>query len=304
MDFKELRARLEGVAVTHITPFAQDGKVDDVQLRHHVRFLVDHGIEILVTNGNTGEFYSLTLDECRHALEVVADEVGSDALLVAGIAHDPQTAVAMAQHAERTGAQAVMVHNPVHPYVVAAGLKDYYDRIAESVGIGIVPYVRNPLIDIDVLSHIARHENMVACKYAINDLQLFGDVVRAIPTDEAQVAWLCGTAEAWAPFYFSVGARGFTSGLANLIPTMPLNMLSALRENDSARVMQLWHEIRPFEALRARKNSGLNVSVVKEGMEMLDMPTGGVRAPIAPLSEEERAELRRILESWGVLAAA
>ncbi len=304
MDYHALRNRLEGVAVTHITPYTSDGKVDEIQLRRHVRFLVDNGIEILVTNGNTGEFYSLTLDEARRALEAVADEIGSDALLVAGVAHDPQTATSLANHAEGCGAAAVMVHNPVHPYMTAAGLKDYYDGIAESVSLGIIPYVRNGLIDIDVLTHIARHENVVACKYAVNDLQLFGDVVRALPTEESGVAWLCGTAEAWSPFFFAIGARGFTSGLANLAPQMPLEMLAALRGGESDRVMRLWQKIRPFEELRARKSSGLNVSVVKEGMEMLGMSAGGVRPPIAPLTGEERAELRRILQSWGLLAAA
>lgn len=304
MDYPSLRRQMQGVAVTHITPFDREGAVDLAALRRHVRFLVENGIKIVVTNGNTAEFYALTRDECRQALETVVAEVGSEAVVVAGIGHDPQTAAAMAREAERAGAHAVMVHHPVHPYPVAAGLKDYFDRIAEAVGIGVIPYVRQPVIDIDVLAHVARHANVVACKYAVNDLQLFGEVVTALPADEVGITWMCGTAEAWAPFFFAIGARGFTSGLANVAPSMALEMLSALQAGDAGRVMTLWHKIRPFEALRARKGSGLNVSVVKAAMEMVGMPAGGVRPPSAPLEPQEEAELRQILQRWGLLPAA
>lgn len=304
MDYQSLRRQMQGVAVTHITPFDREGGVDLAALRRHVRFLVAHGIQIIVTNGNTAEFYSLTRDECRRALDAVIEEVGSEAVVVAGIGHDPQTVVEMAREAERAGARAVMVHHPVHPYPVAAGLKEYFDRIAEAVRIGVIPYVRHPVIDIDVLAHVARHPNVIACKYAVNDLQLFGDVVTALPADEVGVTWMCGTAEGWAPFFFAIGARGFTSGLANLAPSMALEMLSALQAGDAAHAMALWHKIRPFEALRARKGSGLNVSVVKAAMEMLGMPAGGVRPPSAPLEPQEEAELRRLLQHWGMLPAA
>ena len=304
MDYRTLQKRMEGVAVVHITPFAADGSIDFEGLRRNVRFLVENGIEIVVTNGNTAEFYSLTLEESRAALEAVVGEVGEKALVVAGIGYDAQTAAEMARHAERTGAHAVMVHNPVHPYMTAPGLKAYFDRIADAVGIGVIPYVRSPQIDIDVLAHVARKPNVVACKYAVNDLQLFGEVVAALPAEETGMAWLCGTAEAWAPFFYAIGARGFTSGLANLLPHMALEMLRALQRGDMRRAMELWHQIRPFEALRSRKNSGLNVSVVKAAMAMLGLPAGGVRPPIAPLSASEDEELRRLLVSWGVLKAA
>lgn len=304
MDPKELATRFESVAVIHTTPFGPDGAVDEDGLRRHVRFLVDNGVTTLVSNGNTGEFYSLTLQECYRVLEIVAEEVGSDVLLVAGIGHDPHTVVEMARHAQKTGAEAVMVHNPVHPYLMGEGLKAYFDRIAEAVAIGVIPYVRSAAMDIEVLTHIARHRNVVACKYAINDLQLFGDVVRALPTHQTGITWQCGTAEAWAPFFYTAGARGFTSGLANLAPEMSLDMLAALQRGDRERTMELWHAIRPFEAMRARHNSGLNVSVVKAAMEMVGLPSGGVRPPIAPLGPSERAELAAILEAWGILPEA
>jgi 4-hydroxy-tetrahydrodipicolinate synthase len=209
------------------------------------------------------------------------------------------TAREMALAAQKAGADAVMVHQPVHPYLMTEGLIRYYTGIARSVEIGVVLYVRHEAIDREVLSRVADIENVLAIKYAINDLPHFADLVQCV---EASVVWVCGTAEMWAPFFFAAGAEGFTSGLVNIAPELSLTMLDGLRRGDSEAVRTVWRHVAPIEKLRAKNHNGNNVSVIKEGMNFAGLPAGLVREPLGELDEADRQELIQILRSWGKFA--
>jgi 4-hydroxy-tetrahydrodipicolinate synthase len=109
--------------------------------------------------------------------------------------------------------------------------------------------------------------------------------------------WLCGLAERWAPFFWLAGARGFTSGLANVEPSVPLALLAALNNRDDAGARALVHAIAPFEALRARRAGAANVGVVKEAMlQRGQLACAHVRPPLSPLPKEEQPVVRAALE--------
>jgi 4-hydroxy-tetrahydrodipicolinate synthase len=107
--------------------------------------------------------------------------------------------------------------------------------------------------------------------------------------------WVCGLAETWAPFFWLGGARGFTSGLVNVTPHRPLELLAHLREGDHAAAMAVWSLVKPFEDLRARAGNAGNVSVVKEALAQLELCGRTVRPPISEVSTGERAEVAAIL---------
>ena len=253
---------------------------------------------MIVPCGNTGEFYALSVAEAQAVTRFVVKQVGGRAAVLAGIGYDLGTAREMALAAQEVGADAVMVHQPVHPYLMTEGLIRYYADIARSVEIGVVLYARHEAIDQEVLGRIADIENVLAIKYAINDLPRFADLVESV---EGPVVWVCGTAEMWAPFFFAAGAEGFTSGLVNIAPEMSLTMLDGLRKGDAEAVRTVWRQVAPIERLRAKKHNGNNVSVIKEGMNLAGLPAGQVREPLGELDDTDRQELIQILRSWGKL---
>src|SRR3954469_10303583 len=111
--FETQRAALADVVAIPVTPFAEDGSVDEGQYRSLLRRLLDAGVRTLTPNGNTGEFYALTPEERRLVLESTVEEAGDRAVVLAGVGHDVPTAVASARHAAGLGAAMVMVHQPV-----------------------------------------------------------------------------------------------------------------------------------------------------------------------------------------------
>jgi 4-hydroxy-tetrahydrodipicolinate synthase len=295
---QELVQKLRNVHAVNVTPFQEDGTIDYLGLEENVRFLLDNGAEVIVPCGNTGEFYALTVEEAQAVARFVAEKVDGRAMVLAGVGHDLKTAREMALSAQDAGADAVMVHQPAHPHLMAEGLIRYYTRIACALHIGVALYVRHPAVDRDVLDRVTALDNVVAVKYAVNDLPTFATIAQSVTHS---VAWICGTAELWAPFFFAAGAEGFTSGLVNIAPERSLAMLAALRQRDRRSIMCVWKEIAPLERLRASHHSGNNVTVIKEAMNLLGLPGGYVREPVGELNEADRQELVRILKTWNKL---
>ncbi|KMS91708.1 MULTISPECIES: dihydrodipicolinate synthase family protein [Streptomyces] len=300
VTFERQRAALADVVAIPVTPFAEDGSVDRETHRALLRRLLEGGIRTLTPNGNTGEFYALTPEERRLVTELTAEEAGDRATLLVGVGHDLPTAIASARHARDLGAQMVMVHQPVHPYVSAAGWVDYHRAIAEAVPeLGVVPYLRNAQLPGDRLAELADHcPNVVGVKYAVPDAARFAAFARDAGLD--RFVWVAGLAEPYAPSYFSAGATGFTSGLVNVAPAVSLGMIEALRSGDYPAAMKVWEQIRRFEELRAAHGNANNVTVVKEALAALGLCRRDVRPPSRPLPEDERAEVAAIAAGWSI----
>jgi 4-hydroxy-tetrahydrodipicolinate synthase len=115
-----------------------------------------------------------------------------------------------------------------------------------------------------------------------------------------RLTWLAGAAELTAPAFWAVGARGFTSGLANVAPGLALSMLDALRAGDFGAAMKVWESVRRFEELRLAESSADNVSVVKEALAQLGLCGADVRPPSRRLPEHIKQEISGILSGWGL----
>ena len=298
MRFDDLRQALGTLVAVPITPFETDGQLDLDSYRGVISRLTAGGVRVLTPNGNTGEFYSLSVQECSETVATAVEATRGQAVVVAGVGHDAATATDMARTAEKAGADAVMIHQIVHPYRSAAGWVAYHQTIAAAVPhLGIVLYVRDAQVTATMISALLEASpNVVGIKYAVPDPLLFAALVKAIGGQ--RLAWICGIAESWAPFFWVGGAQGFTSGLVNVHVTLSLKMLRCLQAGDYGNAMKLWAELKPFEDLRARYTNGNNVSVIKEALAQLGLGTRTVRPPISEISGPERDAVTSILASW------
>jgi 4-hydroxy-tetrahydrodipicolinate synthase len=303
----QLRATLATVAAIPVTPFGPDGQVDWGAHDRVIRRMVDAGVGLITPNGNTGEFYALSAAEARRVTESAVAAArgtgsGPGAAVLAGVGRDLPGAIEAARHARDHGVRMIMVHQPVGPYVSAAGWLEYHRVIADALpDLGVVLYIRDPRIG-------ARHirllgeacPNVIAVKYGIRDPVQFASVARDAGLD--RFTWLAGLAELTAPACWASGARGFTSGLVNVAPALALSMLESLRGGDTDGAMKVWEACRPFEDLRAADSSADNVSVVKEALAQLRLCRPDVRPPSHRVPEEVRGQIAQILAGWGLPA--
>jgi 4-hydroxy-tetrahydrodipicolinate synthase len=303
MDRKQLIGELETISAIPVTPFDRAGRVDWAAYEQVVRRIVDGGVTVVTPNGNTGEFYALTAEECDRAVEVTVKATGGQALVMPGIGYDVTSAISLGRAAERAGARAVMIHQPIHPFQSSDGWVAYHAAIAEALpNLGLVCYVRDLNVSAAMLAKLAEHPNFVGVKYAVPNPLHFASIVSAV--GENRLAWVCGLAEGWAPFFWPGGAVGFTSGLVNVETAPSFEMLHALQAGDYGRAMAVWRRVKPFEDLRARRSAANNVPIVKEAMAQLGICERTVRPPITEVPAAERDEVAALLQALGLRQAA
>lgn len=293
----ETALRLNTVVGIPVVPYAADGSVDLDRAAELTDRLVASGMTALTPNGNTGEFYALSPAERASVMRAVIDAGGDRATMIVGVGLDLASAKADALAAAELGAHAVMVHQPVLPYMSREGWIDYVADIALAVPqLAVLPYVSSPVIRGADISRLAeRAANVVGMKYSVPDPVAFAETVA---DTDADLVWIAGLAESYAPSAWQGGARAFTSGLINVAPEISFALLEALRAGDVAAIEATSKRIRRFEQLRARDRSADNVSVVKEAMHQLGLCDRSVRPPSTALSEADRRAVATILDEW------
>ncbi|QSO53640.1 dihydrodipicolinate synthase family protein [Alicyclobacillus curvatus] len=298
-EYTGLRKALEHVSAIPITPFhPETGEILWEALHQNVGYLLRSGVKVVVSCGNTGEYFSLTMEEAVAVTRRVIQEVQSSAITVAGVGYSVDTAIELGKRAAEDGADAVLIHQPIHPYITSQGAYEYYETIIEALPVPSIIYFKDPNLSDEILLELSNLPKFVAVKYAINDLPRFAKTAHHLM--EKDVTLICGTAERWAPFFFMAGATGFTSGLVNVSPQRSLAMLRALQSHDEREVWRIWHEVLPFEELRAKEQSGYNVAVIKEALNQLNFPAGRTRQPVGTLPAEDKQAVAQVLRAWNM----
>jgi 4-hydroxy-tetrahydrodipicolinate synthase len=299
-DRDRWRRVLADVAVVTVTPFrgADLEGVDHQGLARNLDHVLDAGVRLLVAGGNTGEFASLAPREVVDVVRTHARVARGRATVIAGVGYRLEEAVKLGAECVAAGAEALMLHHPIHPYASERGLISYYERIASALpGVPLVLYVRGPQLTAAGARHVAALDSVVGVKMGRPDVARLAEFVAAAP----DLAWTCGLAETWAVPFWRAGAVGFTSGLANVAPRRSLDVLAALQSGDDGAAEREVDRLRPFEALRAARDDAANVAVIKASLDALGLAGGGLRPPLSSLEPDERDALIRTLHDMEVL---
>jgi len=299
---QSLAQALTGVSGILVTPFDSDDRIAPERLAPIVDRAVGAGVHILVANGNTGEFYGLTTAEAEHMVHAAAEHVAGRVPLVAGVGRGLHDALALARASRKAGATALMVHQPPDPFVAPGGVVRYVARIAEEAqGLPLILYLRDDGIGLDAIRSLCAIPGVAGVKWACPTPLRLGEAIRQ---SDPSLVWVGGLAETWAPPFYAVGARGFTSGLINVWPEHSVAINRALEAGEYATAGRLIEIMSPFEALRAEERNGANVSVVKAALALLGRDCGPPRPPAAwPLTNAAQATLRARLAEWKLAAA-
>lgn len=290
-----VRKALTGISGVPVTPYRQDGTVDAERLATLIQGMAAANVHNLMAAGNTGEFFTLTMDEVRLVHATTIKAAAGKSLVSAAVGRSLIEAKALAKDAISEGADAIMGHHPMDPFAGPAYQAGYFLELAEFSTVPVIAYVRSDSISVEDFRKLALHPNIAGIKFASPNLMLLAEVIRA--THDAPAIWVCGLAEGWAPAFYAMGARGFTSGLVNVFPERSHAIHGALEAGDYATARGLIDGIAGFEMLRTKYNNGANVTVVKEALGMLGTDVGPVRVPgVVALTDEERRILRGIVE--------
>lgn len=295
-----LAVSLRGVSGILVTPFRDDDTIVPERLAPIIDRAIDAGVHILTVNGNTSEFYGLGASETERMVASVTEMVAGRVPVIGGIGRSIGEATRLAEVSARAGVSALMIHQPPDPFVSPRGLRDYVERVSSAVpDVPIVLYLRNDAIGTKAIEALCRVPSVVGVKWATpNPLKLAA--AKAAAPDH--IVWVGGLAEVWAPPFYAVGARGFTSGLINVWPERSVDIHAALEKGENGRAARLIEEMRVFEDIRAEELGGTNVTAVKTALSLLGQNCGPTRPPSAwPLTSDQDARLRGFMERVGLI---
>jgi 4-hydroxy-tetrahydrodipicolinate synthase len=147
-----------GVCASTVTPFTADGRLDLPRIGPHIDWIIADGAQALSPLGSSGEFAALDSGERRAVLEAAIDANAGRLPVVAGTHHcRTSEAVELSKHAERAGADALLIVPPYYMAPTPSQVMDHYRRIAEAVSIPIVLYHNIPLTAVDLRTdHLAK----------------------------------------------------------------------------------------------------------------------------------------------------
>lgn len=294
-----LQQALTGISGILVTPFNDQDRIAPARLQPIIDKALAAGMHIPVVNGNTGEFYGLTMEEAEEMIHAVTGMVDGRAPVLAGVGRSVGDACRLARAAAKAGAAGLMVHQPPDPFTAPRGVKTYLSRVAEAAdGLPLVLYLRNDAMGAAAIADLCSVPGVVGVKWAsANPLRLAEAMAAADPS----IVWVGGLAEVWAPAFYAVGARGFTSGLINIWPERSMAIHAALEGGDYARARALIADMAPFEEIRAEEMNGTNVTGVKAALAAVGQDCGPTRAPSAwPLTAAQDKKMRAFLQAHGL----
>ena len=296
----DLDTALAGISGILVTPYDAAGDVAPAKLAPILDRALAAGVHMPVVNGNTGEFYALTTDEAVTMVHEVAALVDGRAPLLAGVGRGIRDACRLARASAEAGATALMIHQPPDPFVAPRGTVDYVRAIIDaSGGLPVMLYLRNDAIGTKGIAALCALPGVKGVKWATpNPMKL----AEAIAACDPSITWVGGLAEVWAPAFYAVGARGFTSGLINVWPERSMAIHAALEASDYAAARDLIAGMRAFEEIRAEELNGTNVTGVKAALAAMGDDCGPTRPPSAwPLTEAQQARMTGFLTANGLI---
>ncbi|MGH2923937.1 MAG: 4-hydroxy-tetrahydrodipicolinate synthase [Solirubrobacterales bacterium] len=289
-------AELRGVLTAMVTPFAEDGAVDEVAVRRLARHLIENGSHGIVVAGTTGESPTLSDEEDVALLKAVRSEVGPDATLICGTGtNDTRHSEKLSAAAADAGADAVLVVTPYYNKPNRAGILAHYEAVAKAAGIPVIAYniPSRVVVNIrpDLLAELGAIENVVAVKQANND-----EIA-----DVEGLDVLAGNDDIFRRC-LETGGKGGILVASHLVGNEMRQIFDAIEAGDAAKAKEIDDRIRPvYEALTLDTNP----IPVKAAVEMAGLiPSARMRLPMVEADEPVRTELRAALEAQGLLAAS
>jgi 4-hydroxy-tetrahydrodipicolinate synthase len=277
-----------GVLTAMVTPFTADGALDEDACAALMRHLLENGSDGLVLAGSTGEAATMTDDEMARLWQLGVDEVGDEALLIAGTGtNDTRHSMELTERATEIGMDAMLVVTPYYVKPNRRGLIEHYRHVASATDRPVILYniPSRTAVDMpnDLLAELAQIDNVRAVKQArFEDIEPIPGLDLLAGNDDKLAETL---------------DKGGTGGILVASQLVGREMRRMIDEPGSRHeIHHLLSDL--FEALTVTTNP----IPVKTAMDLAGHRVGPLRLPLVEASEEERTVIRAALERHNLLA--
>lgn len=283
-----------------VTPF-KGGKIDEAGLRALVEWQIGSGSHGLVPVGTTGESPTLTHREHGEAVEIVIDAAKGRVPVIAGAgSNNTAEAIDLAVHAEKAGADAVLVVTPYYNKPTQEGMYQHFKAVNDAIGIPIIIYNIPPrsVVDMSVetMTRLYELKNIAGVKDATANLARVSLQRHAMGPDFIQLSGEDMTALA----YMAAGGHGCISVVANIAPQLCSDLMVAALKGDYASALKFQDRLVPLHDA-VFKEPGL--AGAKHGLKLLGRVEEELRLPLLPVTAPTGKAIREAMVHAGLLNA-
>lgn len=288
-----------GCGTALVTPFRQDGALDEECFRALVRRQIDLGIDFLVPCGTTGESPTLTREEHLRVVALAIEEAKGEVPVLAGAGgYNTHEVVELAREIEKLGANGLLSVTPYYNKPTQEGLYQHYRAIAAAVPLPIILYSVQGRTGVNLepatLKRLAAIDNIVGVKEASGNIAQQAMVLHHVPED---FVVLSGDDAITIPL-IALGGQGLISVAANEIPAQMTELVAHALAGDFAAARRVQHKYLPLMEVNFIESNPIPVKAAMAQMGLLDAVW---RLPLCAPSAANEARIEMVLAAVGLL---
>jgi len=292
------KTRFRGSFTALVTPF-KNGSVDEKAFRALVDWQIAEGTNGLVPVGTTGESPTLSHEEHEEVVEWCVDQAKGRVPVIAGAgSNSTKEAISLSRHAEKAGANAVLVVTPYYNKPTQEGLYQHFKAINDAIGIPIIIYniPARSVIDmsVDTMKRLFELKNICGVKDATANVLRVSQQRAAMGPDFNQLSGEDGTAIG----FMAHGGHGCISVTSNVAPRLCSEFQAACLKGDYATALKLQDKLLP---LHQNLFIETNPSPAKYALSLLGKCAETVRLPLVPLAEKSKTAVRDAMVHAGLI---
>ncbi len=285
----------KGSNVALITPF-KNNLLDEEAYIKLIHFHIENGTSGLVPAGTTGESPTLSHDEHQKVIDLCIKESNGKIPVIAGTgSNSTEEAISLTSHAEKAGANGVLIVTPYYNKPTQEGLYQHYKAINDKCGIPIIIYniPGRSVIDmnVDTMARLFELKNIVGVKDATGDLDRVDQQLSKMGKEFIQ---LTGNDDNALEFN-KRGGVGAISVTANIAPKLCSDFQKFSKsENDISEAEKLDKILQPIHYSMFVES---NPSPVKYAAKLLNLCEDDVRLPLVKITEQTKEIVKKSLQS-------
>ncbi|MEO8071445.1 MAG: 4-hydroxy-tetrahydrodipicolinate synthase [Acidobacteriota bacterium] len=293
-----MRLSFTGVGTALVTPFTRSGALDEAAVRRLAERQAAAGMHFLVPCGTTGEAPTLSDDERRRVVEIVAEAVEGRAMVLAGAGgYDTRHVIQSIGQLETAGANGILSVTPYYNKPTQEGLYQHYRAISDSTRLPIIVYNvpgrTGCNIEPVTLARLAKLSNIVGVKEASGNMQQMVEICRLLPSD---FIVLSGDDALTLPL-MAIGGRGVISVASNEAPSEMVQMVEAAERGDFSTA-RVWHE--KLLALMQVNFVESSPGPVKFAMAAMGLCEAAYRLPMVSPRPQSQEQILAVLRELGM----
>ncbi|WP_454814402.1 4-hydroxy-tetrahydrodipicolinate synthase [Labrys neptuniae] len=292
------KAKFRGSLTALVTPF-RDGAIDEKGFRDLIDWQIAEGTSGLVPVGTTGESPTLSHAEHHKAVEICISQANGRVPVIAGAgSNNTVEAIDLAVHAEKAGADAVLVVTPYYNKPTQEGLYQHFKAVNDAVGIPIFIYNIPPrsVVDMSVetMKRLYELKNIVGVKDATGNLARVSQQRQQLGADFIQLSGEDMTALA----FNAAGGQGCISVVSNIAPRLCADLQEATLRGDYASALEIQDRLIPLHGATFLEPG---LAGAKCGLAMLGRLKEEVRLPLLPVTDAARTQIQQAMVHAGLL---